>query len=77
MPDRRNFLQILSGLPVVGGLLASPFASARATAAGRDYFRELNVRPFINAAGTYTVLTASLMRPEVVDASTRRSSTCP
>jgi L-seryl-tRNA(Ser) seleniumtransferase len=36
--------------------------------AGRDYFRELGVRPFINAAGTYTAMTASLMPPEVVDA---------
>ncbi len=68
MPNRRSFLQTLSGLPVVGGLLASSTASARASAAGRDYFRELGVRPFINAAGTYTVLTASLMQPEVVEA---------
>jgi L-seryl-tRNA(Ser) seleniumtransferase len=34
----------------------------------RDYFKELGVRPFINAAGTYTTLTASLMRPEVMQA---------
>lgn len=34
----------------------------------RDYFKELGVRPFINAAGTYTVLTASLMPPEVMAA---------
>jgi L-seryl-tRNA(Ser) seleniumtransferase len=34
----------------------------------RDYFKELGVRPFINAAGTYTTLTASLMLPEVVQA---------
>ena len=32
----------------------------------RDYFAELGVRPFINAAGTYTTLTASLMAPEVM-----------
>jgi len=68
MPNRRSFLQTLSGLPVVGGLLGSSTASARVSAAGRDYFRELGVRPFINAAGTYTVLTASLMQPEVVEA---------
>jgi len=30
--------------------------------------RELGVRTFINAAGTYTALTASLMPPEVMDA---------
>ena len=34
----------------------------------RDFFRELGVRTFINAAGTYTLLSASLMRPEVVAA---------
>ncbi len=34
----------------------------------RDLITELGVRTFINAAGTYTVLTASLMRPEVVAA---------
>jgi L-seryl-tRNA(Ser) seleniumtransferase len=39
-----------------------------AAAARRDYFRDLGVRPFINAAGTYTAMTASLMPPEVIDA---------
>jgi L-seryl-tRNA(Ser) seleniumtransferase len=34
----------------------------------RDLIAELGLRTFINAAGTYTVLTASLMRPEVVAA---------
>ena len=41
-------------------------AAARATA--RDCFRDLGVRPFINAAGTYTAMTASLMPPEVMEA---------
>ncbi|MFN0121647.1 MAG: selenocysteine synthase [Blastocatellia bacterium] len=34
----------------------------------KDYLADLGVRTFINAAGTYTVLTASLMRPEVIAA---------
>jgi L-seryl-tRNA(Ser) seleniumtransferase len=34
----------------------------------RDYFKELGVRSFINAAGTYTALTASLPHPEVLKA---------
>ena len=34
----------------------------------RDYFSELGVKPLINAAGTYTNLTASLMLPEVMEA---------
>ena len=39
-----------------------------AAPAARDYFKELGVRPFINAAGTYTDMTASLMPPEVMSA---------
>jgi L-seryl-tRNA(Ser) seleniumtransferase len=41
---------------------------AAAASRKRDYFKDLGVRPFINAAGTYTAMTASLMPPEVVDA---------
>src|SRR4026207_1990059 len=63
MPNRRSFLQTLSGLPVVGGLLVSPTATARSAAPGRAYFRELGVRPFTNAAGTYTVPTARPLWP--------------
>lgn len=65
MSSRRNFLQAMSSLPLVGGFFS---AHAAPKTAGRDYFKELGVRPFINAAGTYSVLTASLMRPEVMDA---------
>ena len=65
MPNRRSFLQTVSGVPFVGHLFAS---SAEAQSGSRDYFKELNVRPFINAAGTFTSLTASLMSPEVVEA---------
>jgi D-glucosaminate-6-phosphate ammonia-lyase len=36
--------------------------------AGRDYLGELGVPPIINAAGTYTMLTASLLPPEVMEA---------
>jgi len=66
MPNRRSFLQALSALPVLG--TARPVTAETSRQLARDYFRELGVRPFINAAGTYTVLTASLMRPEVVQA---------
>jgi L-seryl-tRNA(Ser) seleniumtransferase len=66
MTNRRNFIQALSTLPFLGGLFrASAAAPMRAS---RDFFKELGVRPFINAAGTYTTLTASLMHPEVIDA---------
>src|SRR4029450_2538332 len=69
MWSRRRFLEIVSGLPVVGTIAGAGTARAAAAApAARDYFRELGVRPFINAAGTYTAMTASLMPPEGMDA---------
>src|SRR6187401_2880194 len=71
MWSRRRFLESLSTAPLVGGFFgASAVAEPAAAAArgGRDYFRDLGVRPFINAAGTYTAMTASLMPPEVMEA---------
>jgi L-seryl-tRNA(Ser) seleniumtransferase len=73
MWSRRRFLETFSALPLVGGFAgagAAPAAAATSAAArkGRDYFAELGVRPFINAAGTYTAMTASLMPPEVIAA---------
>ena len=70
MWSRRRFLENISALPLVGGFTAATAAPAAAAASrkGRDYFRELGVRPFINAAGTYTAMTASLMPPEVMEA---------
>jgi D-glucosaminate-6-phosphate ammonia-lyase len=65
MPDRRTFLQRAAALPLVGGLLPR---AVQAAPKQRDYFSELGVRTFINAAGTYTTLSASLMPKEVVDA---------
>ena len=75
MPDRRNFLQVMSSIPFIGGLFTSNAIAATTKPAGRDYFKELNVRPFINGAGTFTVLTASLMWPEVVEALNYASKT--
>ena len=63
MPNRRHFLQGLSAMPLLGNV-----AKSAPTMVKRDYFAELGVRPFINAAGTYTALTASLMAPEVMQA---------
>ncbi len=70
MTKRRDLLKGLMTLPLVGS-----FAGQEAFAASkpvgdfeRDYFQELGVRTFINAAGTYTALTASLPHPEVIKA---------
>ncbi len=65
---RRTLLCTLAGLPGLR-LLVSPMpVHAQESAAGRDVIKELEVRSFINAAGTFTALTGSLMRPEVVQA---------
>jgi L-seryl-tRNA(Ser) seleniumtransferase len=68
MLSRRRFLGTITALPVAGGVAGVQPAAAQSRARARDYFRELGVRPFINAAGTYTAMTASLMPPEVMDA---------
>jgi L-seryl-tRNA(Ser) seleniumtransferase len=69
MWSRRRFLRSASTLPLVGGAMAAnPVAADAAKGGSRDYFRDLGVRPFINAAGTYTAMTASLMPEEVMDA---------
>lgn len=60
MFGRRPFLGIISSLPFAPGI--------KAASKKRDVIAELGVRTFINAAGTYTALTASLMPPEVMDA---------
>ena len=49
-----------------GAAVAAVPASAATTS--RDFLKELGVRPIINGAGVYTFSTASLMRPEVVEA---------
>lgn len=71
MLNRRQLIKRLSALPFVGGLMGSNI-SAQATGVAaplyRDYFKELGVRTFINAAGTYTSMTGSLMPDEVKDA---------
>jgi L-seryl-tRNA(Ser) seleniumtransferase len=72
MISRRAVIKKLSTVPVIGSLIGTgALGSATQVMASnkkkRDYFGELGVRTFINAAGTYTALTASLMPPEVVD----------
>ncbi|MCM4150389.1 selenocysteine synthase [Arenibacter sp. N53] len=74
MLSRRKLLKTLSSVPVVGGLvgtglLAPQLLSAAVTKpATRNFFKELGIRTFINAAGTYTSMTGSLMAEEVTSA---------
>jgi L-seryl-tRNA(Ser) seleniumtransferase len=69
--SRRDFFARSSKLLAVGGL-AGQAASLKASRApnqpadeGEDYYDKLGVTKIINAAGTYTILTASTMPPPV------------
>ena len=74
MINRRNLLKRLASLPVLGSVLGgsvafSSVASATAkTTVKRNLFKELGIRPLINARGTMTFLSGSLMEPEVIAA---------
>ncbi len=77
MLNRRKLIQRLSTFPLLGGAFvsAAPLSSAFAStvAPKRDLFKEFGVRTFINAAGTLTYMTGSLMHDEVLDAITNSS----
>lgn len=71
MISRRDLLKRLSAISVFG-LVGSSISlqscqSAPAVAVKRNLIQELGIRPFINAAGTYTSMTASLMPDEVME----------
>jgi uncharacterized pyridoxal phosphate-dependent enzyme len=65
---RRQILKSISLLPLAGTALPSIPLQAEAQSPKRDVFSELGLRTFINAAGTYTMLTGSLMTSEVMEA---------
>lgn len=65
---RRDLVKGFTLLPLVGGSTVSLGDSVAALPPERDFYKELGIRVFINAAGTYTFMTASLMPPEVVEA---------
>jgi len=67
---RRDLLKYASMLPIGTGVAAGLIptkAFTKAPAAKRNILKELGIRTFINAAGTYTAMTASLMHDEVVE----------
>ncbi len=70
MARRRDILKGMVTLPILGAIVTEVFADSDKIAGDfdRDFFKELGVRTFINAAGTYTALTASLPHPEVIKA---------
>ncbi|NND32718.1 MAG: selenocysteine synthase [Saprospiraceae bacterium] len=76
MINRRTLLKNLSALPLLGGFIGGNHLLGKSGVTGnvvadkmyRDYFKELGVRTFINAAGTYTAMSGCLMREETVQA---------
>jgi len=80
--SRRNLIKKSAGAALAGtaAALATPIAPAGAVAKppvkGVDYYEKLGVTPFINAAGTYTTLSASTM-PEEVQAAVALASQHP
>ena len=67
---RRDLLKYATVLPIGAGIASSLIpsaAAAKATGVKRDLIKELGLRSFINAAGTYTAMTASLMHDEVIE----------
>src|SRR5258705_663739 len=70
---RRSFLRwsqsamaLLGAAPIVGaGAASEAFALPAAANSADDYYAKLGVEKIINAAGTYTYLTAALMPPQV------------
>ena len=73
MINRRQLLKRLPSIPFLGaiigtGALTIQEAAAKNPAGFRDFYKELGLRSFINAAGTYTFMSASLMEPETAAA---------
>ena len=69
MARRRDLLRGLITLPLAGAAAGTQaFATPPLADLPRDYFKELGIRTFINASGTFTALTASLMDQEVLKA---------
>ena len=71
MRDRRAFIRAMLSMPAAGVLAAGDLRAAskkKLVHSARDVLGELEVRTFLNAAGTYTRLTASKMPPEVQSA---------
>ena len=67
--SRRKLLRIgsqaVAGGVCIGSVLPVSASVAETPASGVDYYQKLGVTPFINAAGTYTILTASTMPDQV------------
>lgn len=74
MSSRRKALKAITAIPFLGGMIGPSILTAKVAEEtlvkplARDFFKELGLRTFINAAGTYTSMTGSLMHTEVTEA---------
>lgn len=66
--SRRSFVRLFGAAGAALGASAKAAPTAPPTPAGEDYYAKLGVPTIINAAGTYTTLTAASMPPEVLAA---------
>jgi L-seryl-tRNA(Ser) seleniumtransferase len=65
---RRDLIKGISLLPFSGGLFSSKSVFAKSHLPKQDLFKELGVRTFINARGTITFMSGSLMHDYVLEA---------
>src|SRR5262245_54723633 len=68
--QRGGFLSLLPALLRGGVATAEPAAAPSAAAGaglrlGPEIYQSIGVRPFVNARGTFTIITGSTMLPEV------------
>ena len=65
--SRRKLLRETSHALAGGAYMGSVFSANGLTppASAVDYYQKLGITPLINAAGTYTILSASIMPDEV------------
>src|SRR6202167_3760228 len=66
--SRRRFFRWTGGLAASFGVAQSFASPTKESSDGEDYYAKLGVPKIINAAGTYTTLTAACMPPEVLAA---------
>ena len=67
MQDRRTFLNEMCLVPATAMLTLNSCMMPKSTSK-RDYFKEIGVKPFINAAAAYSALGGRNMFPEVIAA---------
>ena len=65
---RRDLIKAVSLIPFSGGIFSSKSSFAKNPLPKQDLFKELGVRTFINARGTITFMSGSLMHDYVLDA---------